>query len=87
MIVGVVFEDSIRSISRKVGMPEKGKKLDPLIDQLVRNQTLTPAKAKRAKAAAHVRTKATHAQWDEVDLKDVEAAVTLTEELIKEHLD
>ncbi len=86
VIAGVVFEDTLRTICRNQGIEEKGKKLDSLIDALVKADTLTPIKAKRAKAAGHVRTKATHAQWDDFDLKDVITTIDFTQELILKHL-
>lgn len=86
-IVGVVFEDSIRRICQKYNISEKDVSIDQLISTLTSHERISPAKAKRARAAAHVRTKATHAQWDEFDLDDVEAAIDLTRELIALHLD
>ena len=71
VIAGVVFEDTLRSICKNEGIGEKGEKLDSLIDALVKKGTLTQVKAKRAKVAAHVRTKATHAQWDEYELVSI----------------
>jgi polyhydroxyalkanoate synthesis regulator phasin len=87
VIAGVVFEDTLRNICRNVSIKEKGKKLDNLIDELVKVGKLTQVKAKRAKVAAHVRTKATHAQWDEFELGDVETTIQFTEELIIKNID
>jgi len=87
VIAGVVFEDTLRTICRNSGVDEKGKKLDILIDELVKSGILTQVKAKRAKVAAHVRTKATHAQWDEFELEDVNTTIEFTEELILKHLE
>ncbi len=86
VISGVVFEDTLRTICRNTGIEEKSKKLDLLIDELVKAGTLMQIKAKRAKVAAHVRTKATHAQWDEFELADVETTIAFTEELIQKNL-
>ena len=61
-------------------------KLDALISELSSNGILTAVKANRARAAADVRTKATHAQWDEFELDDVRAAISLTREHIKAEL-
>ncbi len=82
VISGVVFEDTLRSICRNLKIEEKGKKLDLLINELVENRVLSQVKAKRARVAAHVRTKATHAQWDEFELSDVKTTIEFTEELI-----
>src|SRR3569832_119843 len=67
VIAGVTFEDTIRRLCTKNGIEEKGKKLNSLIDELARVNVLSGLEAKRARVAADVRTKATHAQWDEVD--------------------
>jgi hypothetical protein len=87
VIVGIVFEDSVRRACRKHSITEKGVQLDDLISSLARIDALSAAKAKRARAAAHVRTKATHAQWDEFDLDDVRAAIEFTREFIANELD
>ena len=87
VIAGVVFEDTLRTICRNSGVEEKGEKLDILIDQLVKSGILTQTKAKRARVAAHVRTKATHAQWDEFEIEDVNTTIEFTEELILKHLE
>ena len=83
VIAGVVFEDTIRRICRKKGVGEAGRKMNGLLDELTKAQVLTSLKTKRAKSAAHVRTKATHAQWEEFDASDVEAAIRFTRELRK----
>jgi hypothetical protein len=82
VIAGVVFEDTIRTVGRKQKIAEKGRKLDDLISDLARIGILSGTKAKRARAAAHVRTKATHAQWDEFDLSDVSATIDFVKEII-----
>ncbi len=87
VIAGVVFEDTLRQICRKEGVPEKGEKLDGLISELTNRGELTGVKAKRARVAAHVRTKASHAQWDEFELEDVKATIEFTRELIEAKLD
>lgn len=86
VIVGVVFEDTLRRICRVHGIVEKDLKLDTLISELSSKGELTPIKAKRARAAAHVRTKATHAQWDEFELADLKATIEFTRELIEAKL-
>lgn len=87
VICGVVFEDTVRRICRKHGIEENGVQLDSLIGALTKIEVLTGAKAKRARVAAHVRTKATHAQWEEFDLGDVSATIDITQELISVQLD
>lgn len=87
VIVGVVFEDSLRRICRKRGILEKDQQLDSLISALASAGVLTATKAKRARVAAHVRAKATHAQWDEFDIEDVRASIDFTREIVASELE
>lgn len=87
VICGVVFEDTVRRICRKYEIEETDVQLDSLISALTKIEVLTSAKAKRARVASHVRTKATHAQWDEFDIGDVSATIDITQELISVQLD
>jgi len=87
VIAGVVFEDVVRRAHRKLVGPDAGIQLDEIISALVKAGALSDTKAKRARAAAHVRTKATHAQWDQFDGKDVDAAIGITKELASALLD
>lgn len=87
VIAGVVFEDTLRRICRKLGIVEKAVKLDTVISELSAKGEISNAQAKRARAAAHVRTKATHAQWDEFEIQDVAATIVFTRELIETKLD
>lgn len=85
VIAGVVFEDTIRRIANNndVGVGS----LETTIDELVKKGVITATKAKLAKHAAHVRNKATHANWDEFDLKDVNDTINFTRQMIATHLD
>jgi hypothetical protein len=87
VIAGVVFEDTLRRVCRKHHIEEHGINLDKLISELTTANVLSPTKAKRARVAAHVRTKATHAQWDEFDTEDVRATIEFAEELILNHVE
>lgn len=87
VIAGVVFEDTVRRVCRKHSISERGEKLDNLISQLAKSNVFSTTKAKRARAAADVRNKATHAQWDEFDDNDLKTTVEFTEEMILEHVD
>lgn len=87
VIAGVVFEDSLRKVCRKHGIQEAGKKLDDLISVVAKVDLISQTKAKRARVAAHVRTKATHAQWEEFDLNDVKVTIEFTEEFVASKLD
>lgn len=87
VIAGVVFEDTVRRVCCKHGISESGKKLDELISQLAKSDVLSTTKAKRARVAADVRNKATHAQWDKFDDNDLKTTIEFTEEMILEHVD
>ena len=86
-IAGVVFEDALRRVCRKNAIIEKERPIDELISTLSSKGEISAIKAKRARAAAHIRTKATHAQWDEFELDDVRATIEFTRELIVSKLD
>jgi hypothetical protein len=86
VLAGVVFEDTIRRICRDKNVPEKREDLDQLINALARQTVITGQQSKQARTAAHVRTKATHAQWDEYDLDGVAETIRLTRTLLREHL-
>lgn len=87
VIAGVVFEDAVRRLCRKCMIPEKGKRLDQLISILSSKGEISGIQAKRARVAAHVRTIATHAEWDEFGLQDVRATIEFSRELIGSKLD
>ena len=81
----MVFEDTIRRIAQNNEIGDG--RLEEIINKLVKSKVFTATKAKRAKSSAHVRTKATHADWEEFDLKDVADTIKFTRELIEAHLD
>jgi len=69
-----------------LGVTEDGVKLDTLVTELAKQGVLTSLKAKRARAAAGLRTSAAHARWEQIDLADVAPVIELTKELIGAHL-
>lgn len=87
VIAGAVFEDAIRRACRDRGLREAGSKLDVLIQDLVRSGVLSELKAKRARAAAGMRTSAAHARWEEFDHRDVATTIAFTREFIETQLD
>lgn len=87
VIAGVVCEDALRRVCSKHGIAESGNKLDSLISALARAGVLSATKAKRARAAADVRNKAAHAQWEDFDADDVRAAIDFADELILNHVE
>jgi hypothetical protein len=86
VIAGIVFEDTIRRICRVLEIPERGVNLDALISELVKKDVLTELKAKRARAAAGLRTSAAHARWDEFEVGEVSPVIEFARELIAAHL-
>lgn len=87
VIAGIVFEDTIRRICRVLEIPENGVALDTLISELAKRDVLTALKAKRARAAAGLRTSAAHARWQEIQLGDVNPVIEFTRELMAAHLE
>jgi hypothetical protein len=86
VIAGIVFEDAIRRICRTLDIGENGVALEALISDLVKRDVLTAQKAKRARAAAGLRTSAAHARWEEFEIGDVTPVIEFTKELIEAHL-
>lgn len=87
VIAGIVFEDTIRKISRKLGIEEEGKALETLINALKTNGHIEKTKASRCKVASSVRGTAAHANWDELDIGAVRDTIALTRELLGEFLE
>jgi hypothetical protein len=71
VVAGIVFEDTIRRICRVLGITENGVALNTLVTELGKQGVLAALKAKRARAAAGLRTSGAHARWDQIDLGDV----------------
>jgi hypothetical protein len=86
VIAGIVFEDTVRRICRVRNIVERGIALDTLITELLKQGVLTALKAKRARAAAGLRTSAAHARWEEFEAGDVRPVIELTRELIDTQL-
>ena len=87
VIAGIVFEDTLRRICRTLDIDEKGVPLDRLITELTNRDVLTALKAKRARAAAGLRTSAAHARWEQIQLGDVYPVIEFTRELMAAHLE
>jgi hypothetical protein len=86
VIAGVVFEDTVRRIFRDKIDDDKGKPLEQLINALATEGVITGQQSKQAKVAAHVRSKATHALWDEFDLAGIDGTIEITKTFLREHL-
>jgi hypothetical protein len=59
---------------------------EDLINALSKQNIITAQQSKQAKVGSHVRTKATHAQWDEFDLAGVENTIQITKLFLREHM-
>jgi hypothetical protein len=68
-----------------LGIAESGVALDTLITELRKQGVLTALKAKRARAAAGLRTSAAHPRWEEFEIGDVAPVIEFTKELIAAH--
>ncbi len=86
VLSSIVLEDSVKKIAKKNDVDGKGKSLDELIDDLVKNEVLTGVKGKRVKGICGVRNHALHAEWDEFDIKDVGEQIKGVQNLIEEFL-
>jgi hypothetical protein len=81
---GVVFEDTVRRIASFNQVTDRD--IEQIIITLRKNGVLNEAMELRCRAAAGVRTHATHADWGKFDLPAVGAAIKVTRELIQTHL-
>lgn len=86
ILASAVLEDTIKKIAKKNKIETKGLSLDPIIDELVKTNVFTPVKGKRVKGYAGVRNHALHAEWDELDIRDVGELINGTRELIDQFL-
>jgi hypothetical protein len=87
VIAGVVFEDTVRRIYRDKIADDKDTSLEDMINALAKNSIITAQQSKQAKVASHVRTKATHARWDEFDTMGVRTTIDLTRRFLADHLE
>src|SRR3990172_1616179 len=86
ILASAVLEDTVKKIARKNGIDPSGKSLDELIDELTRTDVITPVKAKRYKGYSGVRNSALHAEWNQVDIKDVGELINGVREMIEQYL-
>lgn len=86
VLASAVLEDTIKRVASKNGINPDGLSLEPLIDELAKQNVVTPVKGKRLKSYAAIRNHALHAEWDKLDIKDVGAQISGLRELLDEHL-
>ena len=83
VLASAVFEDAARRFGQKMNVAQAGRSLDVVIDDLVKNASITPVKAKRWKSYAGVRNSALHSQWENFDISDVGNMINGTREIIE----
>jgi uncharacterized protein YutE (UPF0331/DUF86 family) len=86
VLASSVLEDTIKKIANRNGLQGEGKSLEPLIDELARENVFTAVKAKRVKSYAGVRNHALHAEWDKIDIRDVGEMIRGIRELVENYL-
>jgi hypothetical protein len=86
VLASAVLEDTVKKIARKHETEAKGMSLEPLVDELTKQDVFTPVKAKRVRGFAGVRNHALHAEWEEFDIRDVGELINGTRELIETFL-
>lgn len=86
ILVSAVFEDAVRRLVAARELETKGTNLDALITALAQAGVCSAAAAPRWRAAAMLRNKALHAQWDEFTLQDVGAAIALVTEIVETNM-
>lgn len=86
VVAGVAFEDCIRRLRAKHGINPPGISLESLIVELERRDVLMLVDGRYARAAAALRTSATHARWEEFNDRNVRDCVQFTRELIEKLL-
>lgn len=82
VIAGVAFEDSMRRVRGQKNIQPDDISIEDLVSAFAKDKTLTAIEARRARAAAAVRTSATHARWAEFSQNDVEACIHFTRQFI-----
>lgn len=82
VIAGVSFEDSMRRVRAQRGILPEDIAIEDLIVEFAKQGILSNIEAKRARAAAAVRTSATHARWSEFGKNDVESCIHFTRQFV-----
>ncbi len=86
VLAATVLEDTTKKIARKNGIDPSGKSLDELMDELSKAGVITPVKAKRYKGCIGVRNSALHAEWDQIDIRDVGELISGIREMVEQYL-
>jgi uncharacterized protein YutE (UPF0331/DUF86 family) len=84
VLTAAAFEDTIRRLAAKEGIPHSEKLADAL-EELKRRGVLRGAEVGVAQSYLGFRNKALHAEWAEVDMASVQSALAFTEQLLLKH--
>jgi len=84
VLSAAAFEDTIRRIAAKHGLPEREKLADTL-EAMKKNGILKGAQVGIAQSYLGFRNKALHAKWDEIDVAAVQSVLAFTEQMILAH--
>ena len=84
VLSAAAFEDTIRRIATKHGLPEREKLADTL-EEMKKMGILKGAQVGIAQSYLGFRNKALHAKWDEVDVAAVQSVLAFTEQMILAH--
>jgi len=85
VLASAVLEDTLKKIALKNSISQN-QSLEPLIDELTKNNIFTPVKAKKYKSYVGIRNSSLHARWDEFDIKDVGYLIKGVKELIEDYI-
>lgn len=86
ILISAVLEDALKRIAVKYGISPSGFSLDPLVDELTKVGVFTSVKAKRIKSYSGVRNSALHAEWENLDLRDIGNVIEGVRELVDSYL-
>lgn len=91
VIIGSVLEDGLRKLSERHGLPEtneSGKPLtiDPLNNQLSKQDIYSKLTQKQITSWAHIRNKAAHGEFGEYNREQVQMMLLFVQSFASEHL-
>jgi len=86
VLASAVLEDTMKKIAKKNNVPAESLTLDPLIDKLVTADVFKKEYAKRLKSYAGFRNCALHANWEQLDIRDIGDLISGIRDLIERYL-
>jgi len=86
VLTAAVFEDTIRRIAVKHSIDSTSRTVDPILEDLRRSEVFSQIMTRRCKAGVALRNLASHANWDEIELKDIPPTINLIRDLLRDFL-